>query len=489
MPRPIAAEKPWAMNCGAKALAHAFSPRGSALLYVIASIALLGALGGGVAYFSSSSSMSQVSTTRATQAYYAALSGQKYSKARQTEFEDAKSSLDDFIADLGTDSRLYTLDTTRTFTLSAVKDDATHYSVKIVGEFLDAQGDATENASITLANQEYVVATETAKYAKGGKTVYIAGYEEGDTIGDSVTINSGSIVIGNITSISLTKALGLAGGVIWSGDQLCSNDGVEISGGSIINGDIQAHGNVVITSSVVNGDIYAKGNVTIDGGGIVFGDIHSQGSVMLNNGSIWGDVYVKGVFSKCGWCIFSGDQYSNPTAPEDCAGFALPAHEEISSSTELYITNQYTFTGKTDINDKTYAYKSLKSDGWAEICFDLSVDGSYINIFVSEDMVFNGSIYVKTKPGSCFTLLNYMSGLLFLKSEYAERVYVDVRGSATLGGGTNWFGTIYAKGNIYPGGGSSIIGGLYSSDGDVNPNNSWYYFKHVHSLYLDSRMQ
>jgi hypothetical protein len=50
-----------------------------------------------------------------------------------------------------------------------------------------------------------------------------------------------------------------------------------------------------------------------------------------------------------------------------------------------------------------------------------------------------------------------MSGLLFLKSEYAERVYVDVRGSATLGGGTNWFGTIYAKGNVLPGGGSSIF--------------------------------
>jgi hypothetical protein len=133
-----------------------------------------------------------------------------------------------------------------------------------------------------------------------------------------------------------------------------------------------------------------KGNVP-SARGYSFGDFILKVLVCLIRGPM-GDVYVKGVFSKCGWCIFSGDQYSNPTAPEDCAGFALPAHEEISSSTELYITNQYTFTGKTDINDKTYAYKSLKSDGWAEICFDLSVDGSYINIFVSEDMVFNGSI-------------------------------------------------------------------------------------------------
>jgi len=54
------------------------SRRGSALLYVIASIVLLGAIGGGVAYFSSSSSTSQLSKTHSDQAYYAAISGLRY---------------------------------------------------------------------------------------------------------------------------------------------------------------------------------------------------------------------------------------------------------------------------------------------------------------------------------------------------------------------------------------------------------------------------
>ncbi len=58
-----------------------FGPRGSALLYVIASIALLGALGGGVAYFSSSSSMTQVSQSPNVKAYYLALSGKNYANA------------------------------------------------------------------------------------------------------------------------------------------------------------------------------------------------------------------------------------------------------------------------------------------------------------------------------------------------------------------------------------------------------------------------
>lgn len=78
MPRLIAAEKPRARRSGARSLTRFLGPRGSALLYVIASIALLGALGGGVAYFSSSSSMSQLSRIGANQAYYAALAGQEY---------------------------------------------------------------------------------------------------------------------------------------------------------------------------------------------------------------------------------------------------------------------------------------------------------------------------------------------------------------------------------------------------------------------------
>jgi len=54
------------------------SRRGSALLYVIASIALLGAVGGGVAYFSSSSSTSNIAKTAHNQAYYAAVAGLRY---------------------------------------------------------------------------------------------------------------------------------------------------------------------------------------------------------------------------------------------------------------------------------------------------------------------------------------------------------------------------------------------------------------------------
>ncbi|QLA15768.1 hypothetical protein [Desulfolutivibrio sulfoxidireducens] len=81
MPRPNPTDKAKATGFDAPRRVRPFSPRGSALLYVIASIALLGALGGGVAYFSSSSSTAQVSQSPNAQAYFLSLSGKNYANA------------------------------------------------------------------------------------------------------------------------------------------------------------------------------------------------------------------------------------------------------------------------------------------------------------------------------------------------------------------------------------------------------------------------
>ncbi len=78
MPQPGTSNTPRATNRGPSPLTRFWESRGSALLYVIASIALLGALGGGVAYFSSSSSMSGVSQGGNSRAYYAASGGVNY---------------------------------------------------------------------------------------------------------------------------------------------------------------------------------------------------------------------------------------------------------------------------------------------------------------------------------------------------------------------------------------------------------------------------
>lgn len=80
------------------------SRRGSALLYVIASIVLLGTIGGGVAYFSSSSSTSNIAKTAHNQAYYAAVSGVQY--AREANLESIENSTVTYSLGSGTSFKL-----------------------------------------------------------------------------------------------------------------------------------------------------------------------------------------------------------------------------------------------------------------------------------------------------------------------------------------------------------------------------------------------
>lgn len=80
MPQSIIRNTPRAVDRGPSPRTRFWGPRGSALLYVIAAIALLGALGGGVAYFSSSSSMSDIAKMAHNQAYYAAISGLRFAR-------------------------------------------------------------------------------------------------------------------------------------------------------------------------------------------------------------------------------------------------------------------------------------------------------------------------------------------------------------------------------------------------------------------------
>ncbi|MDQ7830132.1 MAG: hypothetical protein RDU30_00220 [Desulfovibrionaceae bacterium] len=96
--------------------------RGSALLYVIASIVLLGAVGGGVAYFSSSSSVSNVAKTAHNQAYYAAVSGLRYAEAPGTD-----------LAALENSTTTYSLGNNVAFRMTVGAKAASAYPVTVCG--------------------------------------------------------------------------------------------------------------------------------------------------------------------------------------------------------------------------------------------------------------------------------------------------------------------------------------------------------------------
>ena len=82
---------------------------------------------------------------------------------------------------------------------------------------------------------------------------------------------------------------------------------------------------------------------------------------------------------------------------------------------------------------------------------------------------------------NCFDEANRVTSTSFAGYAAASRVYADVQGSAYFNGGSDWLGTIYAKGNIYTGGGGAYIGGYYTN-GVFNP----YYSGGVTTRYVAS---
>jgi len=150
----------------------------------------------------------------------------------------------------------------------------------------------------------------------------------------------------------------------------------------------------------------------------------------------------------------------------------------------LNITGKYTFFGSTNMADKSNAFTSITSNGGSKICFDLSTPNTYINIFDSGPMTINGDVYVRTSTAtSCFDSVNRVSDINFANYAAASRVYADIGGTVTFNGGSNWVGTVFTAGNIYPGGGGSYIGAFYTN-ANYNPYGTWTYSRFVLSDYV-----
>lgn len=467
------------------------SARGSTLLYVVAALAVLGGIAAGVAILSPTATQSKLEQESGERAFYNAQSGLNYILSTQRAFEANGNDFNEFINAMGgNDIRVaYNLPANDKFEYSLISNGNNGYYIRNVVGF--AEGATGAQSAYMIDGNSHTIVYNPIKSngspAQTGNTVIASGYSQGILIAKEIVVHDGSTLEDDISSLSTDKKLTLHGSVRWTGTSLCSNDGVEISGGSTINGDINSHGNVLISSSTINGNVYAAGDVTIDRGSTINGDIHAQGNIDLKNGRINGDIYLNGGFDIASWLHFSGKTFSNPTSPSDCMTFTSPPHITPTGVKPLFITTEYTFTGVADLNDTdTNKYKSIEVRGGARLCFDLSKNNSYINIFVAKDVSIGGgvNIYIKTTEGDCFSPANRVSNVNFAKYEYASRIFMDVNGSASLGGASNWFGTIYSVGDIQPGGGTAIIGGLYSSAGSVNPSDHWYSFRAVSSEYF-----
>ena len=335
---------------------------------------------------------------------------------------------------------------------------------------------STPSASVNLPSVSSAPEAATSEALKGlysGASAIAAGSMTGNLTTTSATISGGSSVGGSVNYLGtgptcLNISGGASVGTLGNSNYVCSESCVVVSGGAVVNGNIYAQGDVTV-SSTVKGDIYSGGNVVLSWGATVSGNIYAHGSY---SAPPYFTSY-KGIV-KTGYAV-----------PDHCATYTLPAHETVASSTALNIGGgQYTFYGTTDLANKTNAFTSITSGGGSKICFDLSTPNSYINIFNKGNMSINGEVYVRTSTAkACFDSANKVSNVNFSKYDYAKRVYMDVGGTVTFAGGSNWFGTIYAADNIYPGGGGSYIGAFYTNK-SYNPNNTWNYSRFVASDYV-----
>ncbi len=305
--------------------------RGGALLYVIASIVLLGAIGGGVAYFSSSSSTSQLANTRAEQAYYAALSGQAYLEQQHEQFEknegndpEAQVFLD-FQAAMVANGGVRALDASRRFTVTISNPSVSApflYTGTVVGDYLDAQGNVTESYRIAQtragsASDPFVPvpyedpedpSEPSTPDEMGRMTPVVSNKSQIDTgvYGNTVTLENEASVKGDVISLSWVKV----GNMAAVGGDVCADGDVTLNNKASVGGDINTPGNITIGSdaAMVKGSIFAGGKVTLESSASVLGEIHAAGNVVLNwNSSVGGGVFSSGDVTVANAATVQGD--------------------------------------------------------------------------------------------------------------------------------------------------------------------------------------
>jgi len=445
---------------------------GFVLLYVVIAIVLIGGAAFALSSLSSSANMSTAGYLQTKNARYLAESGILYAKGLVASYEKQSKSIDEAVTALN--SVTVSVSGAGSFTLSATKSGS---SIVVSATGTTQSGAAVQlpqSVSITYSPaQSEASQSQALKGTYSGASAYIAGAFSGSVTTQSATLSGGSNVGGSVNylgtgSTCLTITGGVTVGTAGNDNFVCSDSCVVVDGGSTINGDIYSQGAVTITSGTVNGDIHAGGNVYLDWGATVNGNI-----------------YTHGTFSTPQWYTnYHGTVTTNAPVPDQCVTYTLPAHEIVAASSVLKLNGgKYTFFGKSDLSDKSNAYTGITSNGWPSVCFDLSTPGTYINFFINGNMSFSGNIYVRTSTAtSCFDASNQITSTNFANYAAASRVYMDVTGKVTFGGGSNWFGTIYAGDNIYPGG-DVYIGAFYTNK-SFNPNNSWINTRFVLSDYV-----
>jgi len=470
---------------------------GFAIIYIIISIVIVSIIGAAITRISSSSVLSEVELTQLNNARYLAESGIQYAQGLAASYKKQSKTIAETVTALNQNGGTVTVPGAGTFTLSAAQNGS-NILVTSTGHAKSglANHQLPLTVSIVYASASNASTSDVLKGIYSGISANLSGGGtfDGSYATSQATVYGGVKITGSLTDLNTSSTClnisnGVSVGTAGANTYVCSDTCVVISGGSIINGNVYSQGNVTINSGSqgpINGSIYSMGKVTITGGSTVNGNVYAQGDISVLGGStvkgsiysggnvildwpgsspdVTGDIYAVGTLSLPQWAIpsqFYKGQFSKLSSsssipkPSLCSSYTLPPHETVPTTMSLpsfgWGTGQvatYTFYGKPDISDHSYSIPSFNVPGGIKVCFDLSTPGTYINIFDSGNLNFNGVLYVRTSTSTnCFDNANQVFKAR-TDLAAASRVYMDVRGSVNTGGGTGWFGTIYAGGSI-----------------------------------------
>ena len=508
--------------------------KGGALVGVIGSITVLGALGLSMVSLTNATDRSHLTANAGSRAYYLAESGLDYAEAvyrsegwlhgrersltlMSGESVDVIRLFDNFLANSTADPA--TVRQARTEVPAAVDltSDAPFQTPRAAGDF------------VIFGEDDYTTHSSTDIFGSVGLTeghLRLNGDVDGDILASRVTFDAIATVDGSIFSgstvdirngsvtgdihgvgpITMQANTTLVGGWIFSETSVHIIQGAGAAGNiHAANGDVTVTGGASIGSSSQPVEVRASGNVILQGSGTIHGDVYAGGSVTLTGGTrIFGDIYAGGSVSHSNGTIISGTVLPNspdavrPPIPPHLAvldGLALPEPAQFSSGGSNHQTRQGTSSTlspgshghlqASGYNGGAELTLNGSSTGHALYFFDsvtlgqaitlkLDLSGSNdIRIFVNGNIRGNGDLRIQVSTDG----VNYNDiSSSRVDPQLASRVYWEATGDFHLAFSSRWFGTVYTpNGRITTAFGPTMIGEFLAKEGHFLPGGNIQY--------------
>lgn len=453
------------------------SQRGSALLWVIGSIIVLGLIGTAVSQFTTSANFGILANNRQAAGYYAALSGLNYAKTLDATAFEA------ILAGTGS-QQTYTLADTTQFTLIVSAASAGAYPVKSIGTVNNGsslEANAILTASITpvapppttWGGGDYVISTG------GDLSLPQSAKINGSVAGNSLTLSQYADVSGNVisdTSANLGQYANVGGYVCAAAGDVVLNQYAEVAK------DVSANGKISVGQyAIAHQNAYATGSISM-----------SQYAKIMLTGQAGGGIN-RAQYDFIGTPL----TYTMPTVtcPETAAPIApvitatgtanVPASSASSpippGQYKAWSTGQH---GTAYLTSGTYTFPSIQYNQYMDLYLDAS-SGNPLTILASGAITTGQytTVHIKTAntAGQYLTIAQIEATTAATKTKIhadAALIYMGSGTSMQWSQYGSWFGTLYAKTALSTGQYFYMVGAL-ACPGSLSISSSMEIYEYV----------